>query len=357
MKITSLHAVLLLGIAFTASTARAKVGTLSGPFIHNNLQVFLIHGETQLEEHRYATLSEALEKKLVLIKETGNVQELTIENLSKDVTVFLNAGDIVKGGRQDRTVRDDLILTPQSGPVALAAFCVEHGRWTGRGAENPAAFSANTKALSSRKEKLAARYGLSQSEVWSGVAEQQSKLNDNVSRLAGKAVDLRSPASASSLQLSLENKDLDSVKRQYLDKLNPLLNGKTDVIGFAYVINGEINTAEVYNNKNLFRALWPKLLDAAITEAITECGADRQFRPVQAEEIKSFFGTALSGSVAEHRVWKTTLVKTYTTPTTVLFETQNVEEDNVWIHKTFINKGKETVVVPLDRSPGDNRYR
>src|SRR5260370_36835972 len=133
MKLTSLHASILLGFAFTVLPAHAKVGTLSGPFIHNNLQVFLIHGDTQLEQRRYATLSEALEKKLVVIKETGNVQELTIENLSKDLTVFLNAVDIVKGGRQDRTVRDDRILTSQSGRVPFATFCVEHGRWTGRG--------------------------------------------------------------------------------------------------------------------------------------------------------------------------------------------------------------------------------
>ncbi len=354
MKLISLHSSILLGVAF-ALTAQANVGTLSGPFTHNNLQIFLIHGDTQLEERNYTTLSEALAKKFVLIKETGNVQELTIENLSKDLTVFLNAGDIVKGGRQDRTVRDDLILTSQSGRVPLNTFCVEHGRWTRRGDENPAAFSANTKALSSRKEKLAARYGMSQSEVWLGVAEQQTKLNENVSRLAGKTVDLHSAASESSLQLSLENKDLDSVKRQYLEKLNPLLNGMTDVIGFAYAINGEINTAEVYNNKNLFRALWPKLLDAAITEAVTECSADNQFRPVKAEEIKAFFETALSGSVAERRVWKTTRVKTCTTPTTVLFETQDLEASDVWIHKSFINKGKETVVVPLDLDLRENR--
>src|SRR5664280_78935 len=156
MKLISHHASVLVGVALTALMAQAKVGTLSGPFIHNNLQVFLIHGDSQLEERRYATLSEALEKKLVVIKETGNVQELTFENLSEDLTVFLNAGDIVKGGRQDRTVRDDLILPPQSGQVPLASFCVEHGRWTKRGEESLTAFSSNTKSLSSRKEKLAA---------------------------------------------------------------------------------------------------------------------------------------------------------------------------------------------------------
>jgi hypothetical protein len=310
-----------------------------------------------LEDHHYATLSEALDKGFVVVRETGNVQELSIENQSKNTTVFLNAGDIVKGGRQDRTIRDDLILSPLSGRVPLASFCVEHGRWTRRGEESPSAFSANTKVLSSRKEKLAARYGMNQSEVWSGVAEQQTKLNENVSRLAGKSVDTRSASSGSSLQLTLENRDLDAVKKRYLDKLNPLLDGQTDVIGFAYAINGEINSAEAYNNKNLFRALWPKLLDAAVTEAVTEYRSGSPSKPVKAEDVRSFFETAVSGTIKDHEVWKTTRVNTYTTPSTVLFETLDLDANRTWIHKSFINKGKETVVIPLDREGLRNRLR
>src|SRR5262249_33202613 len=118
-----------LAVALSSSTALAGVGTLGGPFTHRNLQVFLVHRTTQLEGRRYATLSEGLAKGFVVVKETGNVQELTVENVSKETTVFLHAGDIVKGGRQDRTVRDDLILPPGSGPAPLAAYCVEHGRW------------------------------------------------------------------------------------------------------------------------------------------------------------------------------------------------------------------------------------
>jgi hypothetical protein len=354
---------IILLAAATASSTRAAVGSISGPFTHQNIQIFLVHGDTQLEGRHYATLTEAMEKGTVVVKETGNVQELAIENISKKMTVFLNAGDIVKGGRQDRTVRDDLILPPQSGTVALASFCVEHGRWTGRGPENAAAFSANSKVLSSRKTKMAARYGQNQGEVWAGVADQQYKLNENVSRLAGKDVDTRSAASASSLQLTLENKELEAVKKRYLDELEPSLNDKTDVIGFVYAINGEINSAEIYNNKGLFRALWPKLLDAAVTEAITEYRPDRHFQPVHSAELKTFFETALSGSVTERSVSKSIRVRTCASATTVLFETLDLDADAVWIHKSFINKEKETVVVPLDREsrqspqPGQRSYR
>src|ERR1041385_3466932 len=331
------------------STAGAAMGTLSGPFTHRNLQIFLIHGDTQLENRHYSTLGEALAKGIVVVKETGNVSELSIQNLSKEVTVFLNAGDIVKGGRQDRTIRDDLILQTRSGLVPLPSFCVENGRWTKRGAEDAAVFSENNKVLTSRKLKIASRYGGNQSEVWSGVAEQQGKLNNNVSRLYGRNVEIRNSASASSLQLTLENKELEKISKQYLDALLPILNDKPDVIGFAYAINGEINSAEVYNNKALFRALWPKLLDSAVTEVLTENDSDRTFQPVQANDLKAFFETAVSGSATERLVSKSTQVRTITTPGTVLFETVDLQADDLWIHKSFINKGKETVVVPLDR--------
>ena len=57
----------------------------------------------------------------------------------------------------------------------------------------------------------------------------------------------------------------------------------------------------------------------------------------------------MSGSATERAVSNAARINIYTTPTTVLFETQDVETDGVWIHKSFINKGKETVAVPLDR--------
>jgi len=349
-KISS-AAVLILA----ASSAPAAVGTITGPFSHRNLQIFLVHGETQLEGRHYATLSEAMAKGIVQVRETGNVQQLSIVNLSKTMSVFLNAGDIVKGGRQDRTIRDDLILSSGSGVVPLDSFCVEHGRWTKRGTEDAAAFSANSKCLSSRKLKMASRYGVSQNEVWSGVAEQQQKLNSNLSRLSGKSVDTRSADSASSLQLTLENQDLAAIRKRYLDALESILDGKTDVIGFVYAINGEINSAEIYNNKNLFRASWPKRLDAAVTEAIGECDTDRAFEPLQAASLTAFFETALSGKMTERSVSKTTRVRTYAGPTTLLFETLDEDAGGLWLHKSLINKGKETVRVPLDREPYSNR--
>ena len=64
-----------------------------------------------------------------------------MENTGKD-EVFVQAGDIVKGGQQDRVLSVDLLLPPRSGEVSIAAFCVEHGRWTARGNEDARQFSS-----------------------------------------------------------------------------------------------------------------------------------------------------------------------------------------------------------------------
>src|SRR5215475_15688268 len=136
MKNSCLKGVTVALFGWAACTGYGAVGTISEPVVHRNLQIFLIHGETQLEGRHYATLSEAMAKGMVVVKETGNVSELNIQNRSGDAIIFLNAGDIVKGGRQDRTIRDDIILETRSGQVPLPSFCVENGRWTKRGGED-----------------------------------------------------------------------------------------------------------------------------------------------------------------------------------------------------------------------------
>src|SRR5580704_11768821 len=75
-----------------ASTPEIK---LSGPYTHENLTVFLIHGKDALPGKKFLTLQEALEQKHLVVHETGNVNKLAVENVSADAEVFIQAGDIV----------------------------------------------------------------------------------------------------------------------------------------------------------------------------------------------------------------------------------------------------------------------
>src|SRR5262249_59909440 len=105
---------------------------------------------------------------------------LTIQNKSNE-DVFVQAGDIVKGGQQDRALALDLIVPPKSGRIPIDAFCVEQGRWSRRGNEAVAAFSASDNALASKDLKIAAKVRNSQGDVWANVGKAQEKLAANLS--------------------------------------------------------------------------------------------------------------------------------------------------------------------------------
>src|SRR5277367_6627036 len=148
---------------------------ISGPFQSKNLSVFLIRGNKATKTNNIITLQEALREKKVVVSETGDVNNLAVQNLSND-TVFIQSGDIVKGGRQDRTMQYDMILPPHSGKIPLPAFCVEHGRWQGRANEKADSFASSEYSLVGNELKLAAKQKGDQSEVWSKVAKHTEEL-------------------------------------------------------------------------------------------------------------------------------------------------------------------------------------
>src|SRR5262245_62178636 len=156
--------------------------TVSGPYTHKNLTIFLLHGAGQSQGRSPLTLQEAMKRKLVVVRETGEVNRLTIQNRSNQ-DVFVQAGDIVKGGQQDRVLALDLIVPPKSGRIPIDAFCVEQGRWSRRGNEAVTAFSASDNGLASKDLKIAANARNSQSEVWANVSKTQEKLAMNAMKM------------------------------------------------------------------------------------------------------------------------------------------------------------------------------
>src|SRR4030095_7529215 len=255
--------------------------TLSGPYTHDNLSIFLIHGANQIEGN-ILTLQEALEQKKVIVYETKDVNELAIENVSND-DVYVQSGDIVKGGDQDRMLSIDFIVPPKSGRLPIAAFCVEHGRWSKRGAERSEVFSSSAEIVSTKKIKLAAKSAKSQGAVWENVKLAQDKLSENVGTRVNSTV------SESSLQLAVENPKVQATAETYVSALAGAVKDSDDVIGYVFAINGQVNSADVYASNGLFKKLWPKLLRANAVEAIAELQRDKEFSPATAENVKVFF--------------------------------------------------------------------
>lgn len=347
IRITALAA-LAAGISLPAAQAadlRATDYKLSGPYTHGNLTLYMIHGKPGDSGRPPLTLQEALQRGAVRVRETGTVSELEIENIG-DQDVFVQAGDIVKGGKQDRVVQLDLVLAPRSGRIPLASFCVEQGRWSARGAEDVKQFSSATTSLPSRDLKLAARgvpaqpvarppeaeprdpnsriqrQGVrsapadSQGRVWAGVADMQRKLSDTVQ------APVAAPASASSLQLSLENQKLQSTIKETVTALTPAIDKEPDVIGYVFAINGKINSAEVYSHGALFRKMWPKLIHASAVEALSERKrANGQTAPT-VEAVRAFLVEGEAGKPSEKQLPASMKLTTLDTDKAVVFESR-----------------------------------
>lgn len=349
-SVGSLAAVIVASSLWAPAAAKEASLSVSGPHVEGNLAVYFIHGASRPGPVPL-TLAEAMRKGRVTVHETGRVEQLLIENTG-DREVFVQAGDIVKGGRQDRVLTISLLLPPRSGKISIGSYCVEQGRWSKRGLESVKRFSSAESAMPSRAAKIAilsakpairtasrrvptvatgrdgallppprlspliagsntaqdvrsarqriirdleqrrrtAGQPTRQQEIWRNVADIQRKLTDNL------AAGVRSARSASSLQLSLEHQKLVEAREKMAAALLPLAGQRPDVIGFAFAINGRINSAEIYPSNGLFAKMWPKLLKASITEAIAEktasAAATKAPKPAA---IKSFLDVAASG--------------------------------------------------------------
>ncbi|MEP6787617.1 MAG: DUF6569 family protein [Acidobacteriota bacterium] len=321
-------ALMMVGVA-SAQVADYRVST---PYTYKNLTIFLLHGKDQNAKGNVMTLQEAMEQNLFRVYETGDVNELEVENLSKEFDVFIQSGDIVKGGRQDRVLAVSIIIPARSGRVKIEAFCVESGRWTKRGEEDSTKFKSSNDRIVTKELKIAANASRSQQEVWSQVSEAQARLSENV---GGTVAD---GASSSSLQLSLENRKVVATVDEYVRNLSSIVNGKSDVIGYAMAINGKINSADVYVSNALFKKVWSKMLKAAATEAVSESRSVRLAAPVKADAVRDMIDDAEKARPREQSLGAgATRLVTREDKDNVMVESRD-EKSKVVVHKSYVRK-------------------
>jgi len=332
---------------FSGSAAASDGYRISGPVVHENLAIYLVHGPSAPGPVPL-TLQEALANGSVRVNETGNVNELEVENRGA-AEVFIQSGEIVKGGRQDRALTASLILPPHSGKVPLASFCVEQGRWSARGGEDSRQFTTAASAVPSRAAKIAmkaptvaepnapptADVGSRQSEVWKNVTAIQHKL------ARGVGAPVAAPQSASSLQLSLENEKLKDRQAAYVQALQ--VAGEVDgVVGYVFAVNGKLNSADIYPSNGLFRKMWPKLLAANATEAIGETGMAAEPALPSTEQVLAFLDHAEHGKAQEKALNSTVRLETREADQSLYFETRRAPNApgaaGGWVHRSYLAK-------------------
>jgi hypothetical protein len=314
---------------------------IAAPVTHDNLNIYLIFGADRLAGKQYITLQEAMDRSLIKVYETGTVNQLAIENISKDQEVYVQSGDIVKGGRQDRTIAMDFICPPGA-KLPVDAFCVEAGRWRQRGAETASQFGSSSYQVAGNALKVAVKGSGEQSEVWRQVDLLQKKASSNVGASVNAA------ESASSLQLSLENKKLGEMVEQYIKVLASSAD-KPGVIGYAFSVNGKVRSADVYGSHALFLKLWPKLLRATAVEAVADMQKGKTFEPPALEAVKGFVEGAEAGKSSDRQVTERVRMVTRESEEHLLYETQDKAASAAarapageWIHRNYLAKDDET---------------
>ena len=301
---------------------------LSGPYTHSNLSVFLIHKPGVARETvELLTLEEAFKAKTLQVTEKGDggqVNKLEVENTG-DLAVYLQAGDTVKGGKQDRTIGVDFLLPPHSGKKDVDAFCVEPGRWQARagapedGVRGAVVFGSAKAPVASREQKLAVKLAGNQSKVW----EEGEKVNKDLfeKSSAGKPATPESLKSTSYV-LASEAPAVETKVLEYTDALIKITEGKGDAVGMAFAINGEASTVEFYSGPGLFKKLWPKLLKSAALEAFSKKANQAPARQASAEDIKTLMTQASDGKTTTRDLAQDVKVETIDTARTAIFETR-----------------------------------
>ncbi len=362
----------------TGSAAAEPQRHISGPLQHGNLSIFLLHGRSAPGPVPL-TLQEALTSGTVEVLETGKVSELKIRNTG-DKPVFVQMGDIVKGGRQDRVLTLSMLLEPKSGDVPVGAYCVEQGRWSARGKEDARRFALSEAMMPSREAKVALarthaandtaasalrptppprvdslvsadlatnvareqrrvnaqRHGSDgQGEVWRSVAKVQRELSANLT------TSVTSKSSRTSLQLSLENEALKTAQAEFLAALEPAGLREDDVVGIVVAVGSKISTADLYPSNGLFRKMWPKIVRAAVTEALAAGPAGGRSTPEASKvpdiaAVAAFLAAAEAGKAHARVVGSVVRLETRDADTARRVEARSVKGD--LLHMNFVAK-------------------
>jgi hypothetical protein len=371
MRWFTMASAILASAAMAVTLQRAQAAEpsprISGPYTHENLSIYLLHGASA-NGPVPLTLAEALAKGGVRVHETGNVNALQVENIGGE-PVFIQSGDIVKGGQQDRVLTMSLLLPAGSGKIAIDSFCVEQGRWAPRGKEDVKSFASSAEALPSRVAKLAMRAParpqaannepaqqsasldgrrnrteqrqMGDPASTAGVADKQRKVWDEVANIqhalsARLGATVTAPTSATSLQLTLENEKLKDARAAYLKVLGRIPDGQSDVVGFVFAIDGRINSADQYPSAALFAKMWPKLVAASVTEAI---GTRREGATVSAPpaaDVEVFLASARSGDRHEANVAGLMDQETRDSPGALYVEAR--AHKGAWVHRNYVAK-------------------
>jgi hypothetical protein len=355
---------LLVALCFSATFAQTIEYRIRGPFSHGALSIYLIES-AETNAHPYVTLQDALRSGHAVIHE-NNSQTLWIENLS-DSDLFVQSGDIIKGGQQDRMIASDMIVPAQDTNRELRVYCVEHDRSFKRGTEPIETFSASNEGAPISHLRIIAQTALTkkvltptiggltapdpeqarllatlqtlpefnrpddaaQDAIWHDVGLVQSGLTRSLKDSVTKN------SSPSSLQLALEHPTLEKKIESTTHDLANVVRDDPKATGVVRVISGQIVAFDNYASHDLLLAMWPKILKSATTEMLLAKPSNTA--DPKADDVLNYIDASKHGASAEEHPNDRTHTEVIKTTKTFRFETGDVKLNSL-IHTAIITQ-------------------
>ena len=212
------------------------------PQHYRGLTVFPLRIRSGEDGTDYAALDEAFRGGFLRVSDTGSVGRVTMQNTSHRRWVFAMAGEVILGGKQNRMLREDVLLPPNSRPVVVATYCVEKDRWTGdvkaafKGGYGVGNYALRRKALARAP----------QAEVWAQVDEEQRRF-----RVPSATKDFHAVMNDAAVQ-----RELASYRTAFVRIWRPR------TVGIVVARGGRIVSADVFGSSALFWKLRHKLVDS-----------------------------------------------------------------------------------------------
>jgi hypothetical protein len=282
--------------------------TLGTPRTFRNLTLIPVYDSTARATGAYLTLDEGLKTRRVTVKEAadgGDVNTLYVSNAGRK-PLYVMAGEVVLGGRQDRCMGKDTLIPPGSRHVPVPVFCVEHGRWEGEGTfARSAGMAAGTTIRASAEDGAFAVGGVTRAYSTSGshapmavaaaplpVSDAQQQVWDKVARK--NAHFQARPASGTYRSvLTLAAGGAQATVTPYLKALGSSLGSDPHLAGVVAAVNGRVVAADTFGDPSLFRRLWPKLLRSYAADAAENAPARNSVTPtVTPQQARLFFTRA-----------------------------------------------------------------
>lgn len=234
---------------------------------YRGLTVFPVALRRDYGDFTPRTFDEAVERGELRIeeKERAEVNTVRVRN-DGSRPVFIMAGEILSGSKQDRTVRRDALIPAHSGWVDLPVYCVEAGRWT---LKTP--YFGSRQALASPALRADAYAGVGQERIWEQV--------DRAAKAQGVE-----QSQARAFQEIYDNPGVRERLKDYVDNLR--IPRDRRVVGLVAYAEGSPVAADLFGSSEVFERLRDKLIRSYVLAVDPRGGRPEEDHPTMRDAAR-----------------------------------------------------------------------